>query len=344
LALATLAVGAALALTASLALPATAKTGIDPVQAGGPVAAAPAFPTFVQLPADQAAHPDAPWEWWYIVGHVDARDHRFGYEVQIISNPVPQALIAITDKTTGEFFTKSLSYTPDQTAFSTTELDLRTPAATLSGPMHAMRLHATLPVGEIDLTLSARGPAMYNNGTGLIPFLDGTSYHYSLPSLATRGTLEVSGRTYAVAGQSWLDRQWGSWDFKALDKWTWMALQLSNGDRLNLWNVLLADGREHSYATVLHPNGTHQIVAVSPLAEGTSDFWTSPDSGKVYGTRWRVSIPALDAKLTVVADPREQELLTDYGNVYEGASTVTGRYRGRPIGGQAYVEQLGNWR
>ncbi|MGH2709521.1 MAG: lipocalin family protein, partial [Actinomycetota bacterium] len=160
-----------------------------------------------------------------------------------------------------------------------------------------------------------------------IPFLDGTSYHYSLPSLATRGTLEVNDRTYRVTGESWLDRQWGSWDMKVLDKWTWMALQLSNGDRLNLWN-LLAQGRELSYATVLHPDGTHEIVAVKPLAEGTSDFWTSPASGKRYGTRWIVDIPSLDARFTVAAHPREQELLTDYGNVYEGASTVTGRYRG----------------
>jgi hypothetical protein len=56
-----------------------------------------------------------------------------------------------------------------------------------------------------------------------------------------------------------------------------------------------------------------------------------------------VNIPALDASLTVVAKPQGQEIQFS-GGVFEGASRVTGRYRGRPVTGQAYVEQLGNWR
>ncbi|WP_134003639.1 lipocalin-like domain-containing protein [Kribbella sp. VKM Ac-2566] len=58
-----------------------------------------------------------------------------------------------------------------------------------------------------------------------MPLLDGTSY-YSLPSLATRGTLKVNNRTYPVTGESWIT------------------------------------DREFPYATVLHPDGTHEVVAV----------------------------------------------------------------------------------
>jgi predicted secreted hydrolase len=296
----------------------------------------------VHLPADQAAHPNVPWEWWYVVGHLNAHGHRFGYEVQISGGQAPQTLIAITDKTTGAYYTQSQSYSPDQTSFSATALDVRTPSATLSGPMDAMRLHARLPAGEINLTLSARGPVLYNNGTGLMPFLGGTSYYYSLPSLASQGTLEVNDHTYPVTGQSWLDRQWGTWDWSTVQKWTWMALQLSGGDRINLWDNF-AQGGELHYATVLRRDGTHEIVAVNPLADTTSEFWTSPTTGKRYGTRWTVNIPALDASLTVVAQPHGQEIQAS-GGIFEGASSVTGRYRGMPVTGQAYVEQLGNWR
>lgn len=305
--------------------------------------ATPAFPTFVHLPADQAAHPNVPIEWWYTVGHVSAHGHRFGYQVTILNiGGAPQTLIAITDKTTGKYYAQSERYTADQTSFSTSELDVRTPHATLSGPMESMRLHATLPAGSIDLTLSARGPAMYNNGTGLIPFLGGTSYYYSLPSLATHGTLDVDGRSYAVTGESWLDRQWGAWKQDTLQKWTWMALQLSNGDRVNLWDLLTTNG-EFPYATVLHPDGTHEVVAVKPLADTTSGFWTSPVSGKRYGTRWIANIPALDADLAVAANPQGQELQAS-GGLYEGAATVSGRYRGKYVTGLAYGEQYGNWR
>src|SRR5262249_1041836 len=204
----TVAFGAVLA-AASWVVPATAKARPDPAGTSKAAAAttAPAFPTFVHLPDDQAAQPRAADEWWYVVGHLNAHGHRFGYEVQIGNVQVPYVLIAITDKTTGAYHSQSQFYPPDQTSFSTTALDVRTPWATLSGPMDAMHLHARLPAGEIDLTLSARGPALYNNGTGLMPFLGGTSYYYSLPSLASRGTLTDNGHTYPVTGESWLDHQ-----------------------------------------------------------------------------------------------------------------------------------------
>jgi predicted secreted hydrolase len=343
-AIATLAFGAVLAGAASSAIPATAKTGSGPAGTKTPATTttAPSFPTFVHLPADQAAHPNAAQEWWYTVGHVNAHGHRFGYEVTLAAGGRPQSFIGITDKTTGEYYTQSTSYSPDQASASTTELDVRTPQATLSGPMDAMHLHATLPVGEIDLNLSARGPAMYNNGTGLIPFLGGTSYYYSLPSLATQGTFTVNGTAYEVTGESWLDRQWGTWDWSTMQKWTWMAVQLSNGDRVNLWDMF-AQGGELPYATVLHPNGTHEVVAVNPLADTTSEFWTSPTTGKRYGTRWTVNIPGMDASLDIVVDVEGQER-QGIGGTYEGAGSVTGSYQGKPVTGQVWLEQNGNWR
>jgi predicted secreted hydrolase len=327
---------------ASLTPPATARTSAGQPTAGeAATATAPAFPTFVQLPQDQAAHPDAPQEWWYVVGHLKARGHKFGYEVQIVGGQSPAAVISISDQTTGRYYTQSQSYPHDQATFSTTSLDARVPSASLSGPMDAMQLHATLPIGEINLTLDAQGQTLYNNGTGLMPFLSGTSYYYSLPSVATEGTLTENGHTYSVTGNSWLDRQWGDWNWATVQKWTWMPLHLSNGDQVNLWDIAAGDGKFH-YATVLHPDGTEEIVAVNPLADTTSDFWTSPTTGKRYGTRWEVKIPALDANLTVVAQPQGQEVQA-YGGVYEGASDVTGTYRGKAVTGQAYVEQLGNW-
>jgi len=334
-AIAALAFGAVLTAAAPMA---TATPG-SPAAASTPTA--PAFPTFVSMPADQAAHPGVTEEWWYVVGHLEAHGHRFGYEVQIIGGQKAQVLIGITDRTTGEYYTQTQQFSPEQASFSTTELDVRMPTASLSGPLDAMHLHATLPVGDIDLTLSARGPVLYNNGTGLMPFLGGTSYYYSLPSLVSRGTLTVKGQTYQVTGQSWLDRQWGAWDWTTVQKWTWMAVQLPNGDRINFWDMFTRGLAELSYATVLHVDGTHEVVAVHPLAETTSGFWTSPTTGKRYGIRWTVKIPALDASLIVAAQPGQE--VQAFGGIFEGAADVTGRYQGEPVTGLAYVEQLGNW-
>jgi predicted secreted hydrolase len=342
-ALAAASVGAA----ALLGAPA-ASAGTATASTGTAAAGAPSFPTFVHLPADQAAHPGTQNEWWYVVGHLTAGGHRFGYEVQIIvtTNAVgaatpPETEVAITDQTTGQYFTNTSVYTPAQTSFSSTSLDAVEPTATLTGPMNAMHLTATMPSGSINLTLDALGPALYSDGTGLMPFLGGSSYYYSLPDVASAGTIVENGQTYRVAGQSWLDHQWGDWDWGTALKWTWMSLQLADGDSLNLWDIF-SSGTENSYATVLHPDGSEQIVAVDPLAPGTSGFVTSPTTGQRYGSCWQVDIPSLGAHLKVVASPRLQEI-QDLGGIFEGDSDVTGSYQGSPIVGKAYVEQLGDW-
>jgi len=52
------------------------------------------FPTFAHLPADQAAHPKAPEEWWYTIGHVSSHGHKYGYEVQLTSSRLQLLLLA----------------------------------------------------------------------------------------------------------------------------------------------------------------------------------------------------------------------------------------------------------
>jgi predicted secreted hydrolase len=105
---------------------------------------------------------------------------------------------------------------------------------------------------------------------------------------------------------------------------------------------VFSSGEEQSYATVQEPGGTEELVAVDPLAPGTSGFVTSPVTGQTYGTTWRVDIPALHTSLTVRAFPKLQEIQAD-GGIFEGASTVSGSYEGRAVSGQAEVEQLGDW-
>jgi predicted secreted hydrolase len=312
----------------------------------------PAYPTFVKLPEDQAAHPKTSNEWWYVVGRVKAHGHVFGYEVQIVShnnidNPngpltPPEVFLAISDVTTGKYYTKSFLYSPSQGKFSATTLDESTPNASLSGPLNDMHLRATLPEGTIDLTLDAKGPVLYNNGTGLIPFLTGSSYYYSLPTLATTGTLTELGKSYKVSGLSWLDHQYGDWTWTNLGKWTWMGVHLSNGVSLGLADIFNVGSPETSSAAVLDPDGTEEFVAVNPLAPGTSGFVTSPTTGQTYGTKWHVEIPALHASLTVTASPALQEIQAGPG-IYEGVATITGTYEGKPVTGQAQAEQLGDW-
>jgi len=85
-------------------------------------AAAPALgaspPHAIHLPADEAMHPNAATEWWYVVGHLsDDNGHTYGFETSAIkvsglrhyipASPVNTAYrsdVAITDETAGRFY------------------------------------------------------------------------------------------------------------------------------------------------------------------------------------------------------------------------------------------------
>ncbi|MEA2160318.1 MAG: hypothetical protein QOD66_2698 [Solirubrobacteraceae bacterium] len=318
--------------------------GGSPAAARSAAVPASGFPTFVHLPADQAAHPSATEEWWYTVGHVSARGHEYGYEVQLVSAGVAE--LAIDDVTAGKYYTQQVFYQPGQFSVSATKLDVRLPDATLSGPLHAMHLTATLPQARLDLRLNAKGPVLYDNGTGLFPFLKGSSYYYSLPDLQTSGTVTIGRKTSKVTGQSWLDRQWGTWDWTQLHRWTWMAIQLRNGESINLWDLFSTQG-EQRWATVLHRDGSESLASISPVAKHATRFATSPTTHQRYAGKWIVEIPSLKTRLTVTATPTLQEIqarLPFTPGIDEAASTATGTYQGKRTTGQAFVEQFGIWK
>jgi predicted secreted hydrolase len=344
---AAIAAGFALVLGTPLAA-AAAPQRADPVSVATPQPGPttdPGFPTFVHLPADQAAHPGVTWEWWYTIGHFTAGGHKYGYEVQLSASGLVQ--IGLSDMTEGTFDSEVTRFPAGTFSTSSTTLDVRMPNASLSGPINNMHLKADLPHdgGTIDLTLNAVGPSIYDNGTGLFPFLGGTSYYYSLPNLRTTGTLTQDGKAQQVTGTSWLDRQWGDWDWSKVHKWTWMALQLSNGQTLNLWDLFDNTGETH-WATVLSPDGSERVVSVEPLARHATNFQTSPATGQRYAGKWTVKIPSLGAVLTVTARPVLQEMevgLPWSPGINEAASSTYGTYQGRPVTGEAFVEQYGIW-
>ena len=122
-----------------------------------------------------------------------------------------------------------------------------------------------------------------------------------------------------------------------------MGISLDNGDRISLWDIIEGD-KEHAFATMLHPDGRHEIVDVEPLAKDATSIWKSAATGHRYPTRWVVSIPMLKARLRVEPLVREQEVVSPIGiHKYEGASKVAGQMEGKPVTGHAVVELVGDW-
>jgi hypothetical protein len=308
-------------------------------------------PLFVAADPDLVAKEGVAQDSWFVVSHLTSGNDRLDLLVHYIrltppSGPVIQAMVSVLDPVSGKSIAEEKDYKASETTFSTTSLDVQTPVGGLSG--HASAMHVTgrfQRINNVDLTLAQQGPLLANLGTGLLPFYGDINYEYALPSMKTTGSVVVDGKPYQVAGMSWFDRQWGQMapSFWAHHQWSWMEISLDNGDCISLWDIIEGD-KEHAFATMLHPDGRHEIVDIEPLAKDAASIWKSAATSHRYPTRWVVSIPMLKARLLVEPLVREQEVVSPIGiDKYEGASKVTGQMEGNPVTGHAVVELVGDW-
>ncbi|MFE1980176.1 lipocalin family protein [Streptomyces mirabilis] len=330
---------ASLALASGGTATATTASGQGLRQTSLPVAVDPA--------ADLTAHPDRLNESWYVTAHVTAGGHRYGFMANhLTSGDAKQghtlSTVSLTDEDTG-WYTKSEIALPPRTGLSDKQgVDIHTDNISWTGDAKEQKLHAKVPEGTIDVTFRPQGNVLYNMGTGYFPMFGDAkypNYEYAFPAMDTSGTLTLNGRTEKVRGQSWLDHQWGPLPDIAAGKasWSWMNLNLSNGDEVSLWKT--KENKENTWATVQKPDGT-QPVAEATLTPDNSTLWTSPTTGKKYPTRWKITIPGEHAKLNVKTYANDQEL-TVPGPRYEGSAAVTGTYDHRPVTGTTYVELTG---
>ncbi len=307
----------------------------------------------VHVPADQAMHPSAHNEWWYVVGHLRAGSHHFGYEMTIfkfnqvrppgMSAPVTiyRTDTAITDQSGGTFHHRIAYYFPSGQKLSTTALDVRVGSAALNGTLQAMHLQETVPSGAVRLTLSSRKPAMDVGGRGYLPFANGYTYYYSLTDLSSQGSLSLHGTTYPVQGISWLDHQWGNWSWSAMRGWTWMALQLNNNVQLSVTDFR-GTKTEVREANVSLRNGRLRVLRGMTISP--SGTWVSPHTGARYPNAWVVTIPRLNARLRVTPAVADQEMTVPgerRASYWEGTGYVTGTLGGKPVSGQSYIELTG---
>jgi hypothetical protein len=307
-------------------------------------------PLVVAADPDLVAKEGVAQDSWFVVSHLMSGSDRLDLLVHYIrltppTGPVIQAMVSVLDPVSGKSIAEEKDYKASETTFSTASLDARTPVGGLSGHASAMHVTGRFQRINVDLMLAQQGPLLANLGAGLLPFYGDINYEYAL-SMKTTGSVVVDGKPYQVAGVSWFDRQWGQMapSFWAHMQWSWMGISLDNGDRISLWDIIDGD-KEHAFATLVHPDGRHEIVDVEPLAKDATSIWTSAATGHRYPTHWVVSIPTLKARLRVEPLVREQEVVSPIGiHKYEGASKVAGELEGKPVMGDAVVELVGDWK
>ena len=330
------------------------------------------------FPRDHGPHPGFRNEWWYFTGNLDAsQGRRFGYELTIfrfaLEPPVAAASEPRSDWRSDEVFIGHLAITDvDGERFHVAERYSRA-ALGLAGATvtptrvwvedwsitrraandvpgadaatETWQLEARQDDFGISLSLTPLKAPVLNGADGLSQKsaeVGNASYYYSVPRLHTEGTLSVAGSAVAVAGLSWLDREWGSSGLAAYQQgWDWFALQLADGSDLMFYQLRRQDGTADRWSagTWSPPYGDPTHLAEHDVRIEVRDFWDSPLGGR-YPMAWTLIVPPLDLELRVDPVLKAQELVTTV-RYWEGAVNVTGQRNGQPVHGRGYVELTG---
>ncbi len=293
----------------------------------------------VSLPADDARH-DAPLEWYYWTGHLQAEDGRwFGFHITVLAaGPAGQALLFAHHSLTRDdgggyshgFATGiELQDLPAQGfAFDLDTLEAR-------GVDGRDVLYSELDASKLTLELvDDRGPVA-RHGTGFQDYGGGiTTYYYARPRQTARGTLELDGEILAVTGTVWFDHQWGTLAAPDQSRWDWIAIQLDDGRDLMVVQLPTLDGGVAGFAELTDADCNIEHFGGEDVSFTASSTWLSPHSKCDYPMEWQVTVGDMRFDLSPLTE--DQEMLAQPVPYWEGATTVSGSATGR-----AYVELVG---
>ncbi|WP_119306967.1 lipocalin family protein [Cohaesibacter haloalkalitolerans] len=305
--------------------------------------------------ADLVWKPDYENDSWFYFGQYDVNGETINYLFHAMIIPLPeigdavQLIVAISNETTG-WYKADDRIMPLSKAEVKEGFDIKMPNGFIRGTLGNIDLEATLGdgSGKIALHIAAPGPVIFNAGVGEFTGMDMHIHQYSIPRLATSGTIEIEGKSYQVEGTSWFDRQWQLLSKVPVSKlkWSWIGMTLDTGEALSVWSCpMQPGGSPRAWATILKADGTQMVIPVDPTLGATGE-WKSDVTNYRYPTHWTVRIPEMDAVLDVDPRPLKQEVVSREAPVlskYEGASRVTGTWQGKSVTGFGYVELVGNW-
>ncbi|HUE87834.1 MAG TPA: lipocalin-like domain-containing protein [Vicinamibacterales bacterium] len=329
------------------------------------------------FPRDHASHPEFKLEWWYYTGNVQTRDgRRFGYQVTFFrvgvdpapANPSRWAVrdlfmthLAVSDPVGRRYrFDERLSRGGPGLAGAATDryhvwnedwraglVNDSTGQAVPSPQAHFIR--AMSHNAGVDLVLDEGKPPAINGIDGISQkgaMAGNASHYYSLTRMPTRGSLVIDGERFEVAGESWMDREFGT---RFLEKeqqgWDWMAIQLADGRDLMLYQLRRGDGSRdpRSSGTLVDREGRTTHLAAEDFTMTPAGATFRAPSGAVYPIRWVIQIPKAQLMLDVTTPLDNQELSTEGAGIsyWEGLIDARGTSGGNPIAGRGYLEMTG---
>lgn len=312
------------------------------------------------FPADDGPHPEFQTEWWYYTGHLRSAARRFGYQFTIFRRGLlPGADPTPDDWTTHQIYFAHFTLSDIEKQrfypFERWERGAMGLAGAqsqpfkvwlnhweLSGePQKQVQLRAETPEIGLQLNLKPLKPEVLQGHQGLSQKNAGegnASYYYSRSRIQSQGQVRIQDQSFAVTGESWLDREWSTSVLSAEQQgWDWFSLQLNDGRELMLYQLRLKNGRLDAYSsgTLIDQQGQPQTLQLQDFEIRPLAFWTSPKTGTRYPSGWELNIKPAQLKLQVRPLMPHQELPLSF-TYWEGAVEVLG-----DVQGQGYVELTG---
>ncbi len=323
------------------------------------------------FPRDYAAHPEFQTEWWYYTGNLaTAEGRRFGFEFTIFrraiaptmparqsdwaTNQIYFADLAISDIGANQFysrerFSRGAAGLAGATADPRVHIWIEDWTMTAQNdPASTMQLKASDGPLAIDFTTREAKPPTLQGDRGLSaksPEPGNASYYYSLTRLLTDGTITINGTAFQVSGTAWMDHEFSTSALSAgAEGWDWFALQLDNQREIMLYQIRLKDGGvvPTSHGTLVNADGSVVHLELKDFKIEVLDRWTSPRTGAVYPSRWKVTVQAPTGPITLdIAPLMANQELNSTTAYWEGASRITGTDGDKPVTGYGYVELTG---
>ena len=325
-------------------------------------------PRKFHFPADHGPHDEYRAEWWYFTGNISDDDaHRFGYQLTFFRfRSKAEETRGPSRWRPGQFYMAHFALTDiNNEKIHTFERFSRGAAGLAgadSGKLHVwlddwsvaatsretfpLRIRAREDRIALDLTLEQGKAVVLHGEDGVSVKNDepgNASYYYSYTRMPTEGRVSVGDRTYAVRGNSWMDREWSS---SALGReqvgWDWFALQMSNDHELMYYRFRRTDDAvdRFSYGAVVLPDSRVDTLGFDEVQLDILDTWSSPGSGVSYPSAWRLRVPGHGLNLRIRPAVADQELDHSF-RYWEGAVEFEGTFGASDVSGRGYVELTG---
>lgn len=317
-------------------------------------------PSAFSFPEDHGPHAGFRNEWWYFTGNVEtAEGRRFGYQVTFFnadlaatqqasasawhSERLWMAHVALTDAVGGEhhalerFARESPGLAGARLAPFRVWLEDWQVSGDDAGPW---QIRVADPAFTLSLELSATKPPVLQGVEGLSqksPEPGNASYYYSITRIATRGSIELGGESFAVSGDSWLDREWSTSALGADQSgWDWFSLQFDDGQELMYYQLRTSTGAAHpnSAGNWTDASALQTLINPTDIALEELETWTSP-AGVSYTTAWAVHYAGKSWRVEAVVDDQLMALSIPY---WEGAVDVLNASGARV--GRGYLEMV----